>query len=117
MLVDFLRVVAAARWVEQVRLEKGPRLAMEVVRSVGATKADRGPAGRFQLARIVRVVDRLFSGGPICYRRALLEAALDSGAAAEPLMMGFRTADGSCEGHAWLGSDASASSYDVVVSA
>ena len=117
MFGDFVRAAAVVRWVERVRLEKGPRLAMEVVRGVGSTKKDRGPAGRFQLARAVRLVDRLFPGGPNCYRRALLEAALDSGAAAEPLMMGFRTAEGRCEGHAWLGSDPSASSYDVVVSA
>jgi hypothetical protein len=70
-----------------------------------------------RLARAVRLVDRLFPSGPNCYRRALLEAALDAGAAHEPLMMGFRTVGGTCEGHAWLGSAEPQTAYDVVVSA
>lgn len=120
MLVpEFLRVLVAAPRIERLRRTVGPKIAMGIVRRDGAKRAARGWSQRRSLARAVALVDRLFPTGPNCYRRVLLEAALDAGAAREPLMMGFRTdgRDGRQTGHAWLGNNPPASSYDVIVSA
>lgn len=115
MVGEILRVLFAALRVERVRRRMGPREALKAVREGGVRKARREGAARLRLKRAVSLVDRLFITGPNCYRRALLESALDMGAAAEPLMMGLRPADGACTGHAWLGSDPCASDYEVVV--
>jgi hypothetical protein len=42
-------------------------------------------------------------GGENCYRRALVEIALDRGAAQEPVHFAFRSRGGHGSGHAWLG--------------
>jgi hypothetical protein len=44
-------------------------------------------------------------GGGNCFRRALLEMALDRGAAGDPLLMGFNVHGGRLAGHAWLPAD------------
>jgi hypothetical protein len=55
------------------------------------------------LRRLIRGVDACLPGGGNCYRRALLEVALDPAAAAEPLHLGLREHGGPRSGHAWLG--------------
>jgi hypothetical protein len=52
---------------------------------------------------LIRLVDRGFPGGGNCYRRALLEVALDPASALEPLHMAVREHGGPGSGHAWLG--------------
>jgi hypothetical protein len=70
--------------------------------------------GRTKLQRLIRFVDRLFPSGPNCYRRALIEIAMDAGAAAEPLHMGLQAEGGLNSGHAWLASSSDPSrSYDA----
>jgi hypothetical protein len=67
---------------------------------------------------MIRLVDRLFPGGANCYRRTLLEIALDAGAAEERLFLGLKEQGGPASGHAWLESwpdAAEASRYDAIV--
>jgi hypothetical protein len=42
-------------------------------------------------------------GGPECYRRVLLEVAVDPAAAAEPVHIGLKKSGALKSGHAWLG--------------
>jgi hypothetical protein len=63
-------------------------------------------------------MDRVLPAGPNCYRRALLEMYLDSGASREPLYLGLRAHGGPRSGHAWLASwpdNAGASAYDAIL--
>jgi hypothetical protein len=53
---------------------------------------------------MVRAVDRLFPSGPNCYRRVLMEIAIDAKAAGEPLYLGLLADGGSGSGHTWLAS-------------
>jgi hypothetical protein len=87
-------------------------------RRLGVAKSRRSPSERAVLRRAIAVVDRLMPGGANCYRRVLLEIALDAGAAKQPVMLGLRNGGGPRTGHAWLdGVEPSASSYDAVFSA
>lgn len=54
-------------------------------------------------------VDAFASGGANCYRRVLLEAALDAGAAREDVVLGLNVGR---TGHAWLGK-AAAPAHEV----
>jgi hypothetical protein len=49
-------------------------------------------------------MDRLFPAGPNCYRRALVEMAMDPDAASEQLHMGINAGGWLASGHAWLDS-------------
>jgi hypothetical protein len=54
--------------------------------------------------------------GPNCYRRALLEIALDPSAASEALFMGLDASGAPNSGHAWLGEQPQANRrYDAVI--
>ncbi len=62
-------------------------------------------------------VDARMPGGPNCYRRALLEIALDPGRPRGAAAHGARRQRCSESGHAWLGGDGSGDrSYDAVIS-
>lgn len=50
-------------------------------------------------------MDRRWPSGANCYRRVLLEIALDPDAAAETVHLGFRLDDTENPGHAWLGDE------------
>jgi hypothetical protein len=54
-------------------------------------------------------------GGGNCYRRALLEIALDRGAACEPLLLGFTMREQRLAGHAWLAGSEDEAGYQVTV--
>jgi hypothetical protein len=56
--------------------------------------------------------------GGNCYRRVLLEIALDPHAAAAPFYMGLDAGGAPMSGHAWLGSSAGGDrgSYDAIIS-
>jgi hypothetical protein len=116
MLLDVLRVIGQLPRVEWVRRRWGPAAAVRYARDVGATRFRRNDDGRARLTRFIRLIDRVFPTGPNCYRRVLLEMALDGGAAREPMMMGFRASGGPQSGHAWLASQPPGESYDAVVS-
>src|SRR5262249_44219563 len=95
---------------------RGVRPLLHRMRERGGQAPQRGPAARTRLRRAIGWVDARFPGGANCYRRALLEIALDGGAAGEPFHMGFRLSDGPVAGHAWLGAgDGGAQDYDAEV--
>jgi Transglutaminase-like superfamily len=101
---------------ELVSRRLGPRPAAAAVRRIGSVKRRRSPADRARLQRAIRWADRLYPGKRTCYRRVLLEMALDSGAASEALMLGFQAGGAPGSGHAWLGSHDQGHRYDAVIS-
>jgi hypothetical protein len=117
-LVELPRIARRVGTIEQTRRQLGPSGAMALARRLGATCDRRDVAGRAALRRAIVVAEAAVIGlRPNCFRRALLEASLDAGAAAEPLLMGFRHGGGRDSGHAWLASEAQpASGYDAVIS-
>jgi hypothetical protein len=117
-LVDLARVLLALPGVEFARKVQGPAPLVGRLRVKGARRVARTKAQRRRLQATIAAVDGRLSGGGNCYRRALLEIALDRDAAAEPLFMGLTAAGGPKSGHAWLGSDAadSARRYDAIIS-
>ncbi|HVM69583.1 MAG TPA: methyltransferase domain-containing protein [Gaiellaceae bacterium] len=106
---EIARVLRALPRVERARRALGPGPALAQLRSRAASAPCRDPAGRARLQNAIRHCDRLFPRGAGCYRRALLEVALDAGAAREPLHLGL---DGR-EGHAWLDASAPGRLYPV----
>src|SRR3954451_17373448 len=104
LIRDVWLVLKAAPRVEHGRCFQGPGPLVAELRQRGARERVRTDRERARLARIVRVVDACFPGGGNCYRRALLEIAVDPAAAAAPLNLGLRRGGGSRSGHAWLGS-------------
>ena len=63
---------------------------------------------------MIGIIDRAFPSGPNCYRRVLVEIAMDAGAAEEDLHIGLRAHGGPKSGHAWLGSEGTAAErYDA----
>jgi len=115
LLLDLLRVSRMAGVAEAARLSKGPRAAVEMMRAVGQRNPRRDARRRVALRRAIRLVDRWHPGGPNCYRRVLLELALDRGAAEDRVMMGLRVSGSPGSGHAWLGSERHDSVYDVLL--
>jgi hypothetical protein len=97
------------------RREDGPEGAMTAARRVGQRQRMRSTLGRVNLRRVIGWTDRTLFREPNCYRRVLLEVALDSGAAREPVIMGFRAGGGPGTGHIWLKSDPPFVAYDVTV--
>jgi hypothetical protein len=74
------------------------------LRSRGALCAARDAGQREDLRAAIRFVDRLFPSGPNCFRRVLMEIALDAGAAKEPVHMGLKAHGAPNSGHVWLAS-------------
>jgi hypothetical protein len=103
---DLVAVLRVAPTVEMGRVHRGPQSLLRTLRARGARGPVRSDVERRRLGRIIRVVDACFPGGGNCYRRALLEIAVDPQAAATPLNLGLRNGGGSRSGHAWLGHDA-----------
>lgn len=114
--LDFVRVLGSLPGVELRRREASLHSAVAGARQKGARRIARSAADRARLRVIISRLDRYFPGGGNCVRRALLEMALDSGAARERVFAGFKTGGGVGSGHAWLESDAPANRYDAVIS-
>jgi hypothetical protein len=114
---ELARLAAALPRVEWGRRTEGPALLVARFRDEADGKPRRGPRERAFLQRLIAAIDARLPGEPSCYRRALLEMALDGGAAREPLHLGLRVPGGPRSGHAWLGGapDGSAVRYDVQV--
>lgn len=117
-LVDLARVLFALPGVELARKVQGPGPLVGRLRLKGARRAARTEVQRRRLHATIAAIDARLPGGGNCYRRALLEIALDRDAAAEPLFMGLTSEGGPKSGHAWLGADASDSDrrYDAIIS-
>jgi hypothetical protein len=97
-----------------VRSRRGPLSLVHQLRLRGRRCRIRPEADRARLKRIIRLVDRCFPSGGNCYRRVLIEIAMDAGAAVEPFHLGLRAHGGTGSGHAWLGqSDAPTVPYEV----
>jgi hypothetical protein len=99
---DLLSVLRALPVVELGRLRKGPSPLVKALRLRGSRGARRSQDERVRLRRVIAAVDARLPGGGNCYRRALLEIAIDPTSAGEPLRMGLRFEGGPRSGHAWL---------------
>lgn len=86
---EVVRVARIVREVERRRLSDGPEAIIRDLRARGAREKKRGAIGRARLRRAIGWIDAFFSGGPNCFRRTLLELALDAGAARERLVFGL----------------------------
>lgn len=116
LAADVLKVIGVLPLVEWRRRRSGPLPTATSLRARGAGAPARNSDGRALLKKAIRFVDARLPGGPNCYRRALLEIALDAGAAREPLHFGLIAHGGPRSGHAWLGDPATAedaASYDA----
>jgi hypothetical protein len=91
-----------------------------LARDLGKNAKTRSVGDRRALVGMIAIIDRLWYGGPNCYRRVLLEIAMDAGAAREVVKMGFRSSGGQGSGHAWLGEavaiEGRRQHYDAIVS-
>lgn len=85
-IVRVLRVVLEA---ERRRLGDSPERAVEAMRSHGRGACARGPIARARLRRTIGWIDAMFPGEPNCFRRTLVEVALDARAAEETLVFGL----------------------------
>lgn len=112
--VDLIRIVALLPTAEIWRRFTGPRDCAAHFRERGARCTWRSPERRLRLRRLIRAVDVCLPDGGNCYRRALIEMALDRTSAAEPLHFGLVKGGGLKSGHAWLSSDpAMPKAYDA----
>jgi hypothetical protein len=113
---ELSRVLGSSIRVELLRWLVGPQAAVESSRQLGRLCVTRSPGEREILRKAIRWVDRHWPAEPNCYRRILLEIALDRGASREKVIMGFRQGGGPGSGHAWLESDPPAAVYDALIS-
>jgi len=86
---ELLRVTQSVRDIDERRVRGTPQRVLAELRARGATARERGPIGRARLRRAIGWVDAALPGGPNCYRRILLELALDAGAARETVVFGL----------------------------
>jgi hypothetical protein len=118
-LVETVRVLCALPRVERGRISVGPSPLVTALRAEAMSRSSRRPSERTRLKAIIARVDARMPGGGNCYRRALLEIALDRGAAAEPLFLGLNASGEPSSGHAWLGSAPNAGGapkdYDAIL--
>lgn len=86
---ELARVAAVVVEVERRRRRDAPERVVREMRARGAIERERGPVGRARLVRAIGWIDAALPGGQNCYRRTLLELALDAGAARETLVFGL----------------------------
>lgn len=86
---EVARTVALLARAEEARLGPSPERAVTSMRARGEQAVRREPRARARLRRAIAWVDAIHPRGPNCYRRTLLELALDGGAAREPLVFGL----------------------------
>jgi hypothetical protein len=87
--VELARVLRHVRAIDARRTKDTPQRVLDELRRRGATAKERGPIGRARLRRAIGWVDAMLPGGASCYRRVLLELALDAGAARETVVFGL----------------------------
>lgn len=88
-VVEVGHVMRTVRDVDLARSTDTAHGAVTKMRARGAAAHARGPVGRARLRRAIGWIDALAPGGANCYRRVLLEIALDAGAAGERLVFGL----------------------------
>jgi hypothetical protein len=86
------RVARLLRRVDDERERHAPGAALSAMRELGRQQPTRGAIGRARLCRAIGWLDALHPAGPNCYRRVLLESALDAGAASETVVFGLNVA-------------------------
>lgn len=86
---ELARVSRVVRVADDVRRRESPERAIAAMRERGRREKARGPIGRARLRRAIGWVDALVPGGENCYRRVLVELALDAGAAEEAVVLGL----------------------------
>lgn len=115
-LAELCNVLRVLPGLERARHTLGPRPLLDEIRARAGRHPRRGETARRCLRRAVRWVDACMPGGGNCYRRAVLEMALDRGAADTPLALGFARDGDRLTGHAWVeGSDTGAGRYDFTL--
>jgi hypothetical protein len=87
--VELTRVLRLVREVDARRATETPHDILAAMRDRGSRTRARGPVGRARLQRAIGWVDAFVPGGASCYRRILLESALDGGAARETVVFGL----------------------------
>lgn len=102
-VLEACEVILVSLAVNRARVERGPLYLVGELRARGATRLTRDDSERQRLRRLIAFVDRCFPSGENCYRRALVEIAMDGRAASEALHLGLRAHGGKDSGHAWLG--------------
>jgi hypothetical protein len=117
-LIDAGRVLCALPWVEAARRQEGPASLLQRVRKSGMRCFRRSSVERYRLRQTICAIDSRMPGGGNCYRRALLEIALDPDAAEQTFSMGLCASGGPRSGHAWLGSNPANAHrrYDAIIS-
>ena len=115
-LAELTRVLLMLPQVELARRAEGPAPLVNRFRVLGRRRRTRSVAERKRLQRVIARVDACLPDRGNCYRRALLEIALDAGAAAEPFHMGLKASCAPLSGHAWVGTQATGeSAYDAII--
>lgn len=100
--LDAARAAMLTVQMNSARRKEGPTRLLSRVRARGFRSRMRTANDRARLQGMIRLVDRFFPAGPNCYRRVLVEMAMDPSAASEPLHLGINARDGMVAGHAWL---------------
>jgi hypothetical protein len=103
LILELARVLAALPRIEARLRVEGPRPLVARLRRRRSPR--RLPAARARLRKAIRWVDARLPGGASCWRRALLEVALDRGAASEAVLLGVLASSEPRSGHCWLESD------------
>jgi hypothetical protein len=113
---EVCRVAIVLPFAEAGRLSVGPRAMLAGARALGLRQRRRDPAARRRLRRVIGAIDKRIPGGANCYRRSLVELALDRGAAGEKLLIGLMRTGDPKSGHAWLESHGAPDRrYDAVM--
>jgi hypothetical protein len=116
-LLELARVLLVLPHIELARKRLGPAPLVSQLRLHGARQRSRSEANRSRLRAAIASVDGRFPDGGNCYRRVLLEIALDPDAAKQPFFMGLVTRCEPSSGHAWVGAAADSDrSYDAIIS-
>lgn len=87
--VELARVVRLVGAVDAERRRTSPQTVVAAMRARGRSAPARGAVGRARLRRAIGWADAVARGGASCYRRVLLEIALDAGAARETIVFGL----------------------------
>lgn len=111
-IADHVRALLAFGPVEVYRRAVGPQVALRHLREIGRFWRRRSRTERLSLRSAIARVDKAIFRTPNCYRQVLLESALDSGASAEPVLMGLVPGGGTRSGHVWFESDTRSNEFD-----
>lgn len=114
-LGDLAAVLLALPGVELGRMFLGPAPLVARMRAFSKRLPERAASERTRLRRVIASVDARLPGGANCYRRSLLEVALDPDAAAEPFFLGLASSGGHGSGHVWIGPRSDRRAYGAVI--